>query len=440
LADQEKIGRPWSDDELDAIIADYFTMLDAELFRRPYVKSRHSAALMEQIGRTHRSVEFKHQNISAVLEELGLLPDPDDAPQTFRSAENFDLFNGIRDAAPDGWGRYLMHKAAGPENLEELDYLVASGDHRVGALAFGPNPTGGPKRIAPWSEDEALGERFDLAALAEAAERVQSVDRLDRDLRRILEAGSSLGGARPKAAADHHGVPWIAKFSAKDDTYPVCRTELAVMRLARECGLGVPDTDFATIRGRDIYLIRRFDRLIEGNRLRRVHFASALTMLEAHEIAAHRYSYRDLAEVLRRMGSDPRNDLRELFRRMAFNILVGNDDDHLRNHAFLFDGSGWRLSPLYDVVPRPHAGLNGRLILAVGERGHEATLANALTGAAAFGLKREEAAALLEELRARVAARWKAALSEAGIGAIDIERLASCFIESGRAEWQNDGR
>src|SRR5262245_28392346 len=127
------------------------------------------------------------------------LPDPDAAPQTFRSAEGFNLFNGIRDAAPDGWGRYLMHKAAGRENLEEFDYLVASGDHRVGALAFGPDPTGGPKRIAPWGEDEAPGERFDLAAIAEAAERVQSVDRLDPDLRRILEAGSSLGGARPKA-------------------------------------------------------------------------------------------------------------------------------------------------------------------------------------------------------------------------------------------------
>jgi serine/threonine-protein kinase HipA len=366
------------------------------------------------------------------------LPDPDAAPQTFRSAEDFDLFNGIRDAAPDGWGRYLMHKAAGPENLEEFDYLVASGEQRVGALAFGPDPAGGPKRMAPWGEGEAIGERFDLAALAEAAERVQSVDRLGPDLQTILEAGSSLGGARPKAAADHHGVPWIAKFSSKDDTYPVCRTELAVMGLARDCGLDVPETDFATILGRDIYLIRRFDRLIEGNRLRRVPFASALTMLEAHEIAAHRYSYRDLAEALRRFGSAPRPDLRELFRRMAFNILVGNDDDHLRNHAFLFDGRGWRLSPLYDVVPRPHVVANGRLILAVGERGHEATLANALTGAASFGLKREEAAALLEDLRVRVGARWKAALSEAGIGAIDIERFASCFTESGRAEWQNE--
>jgi serine/threonine-protein kinase HipA len=233
-------------------------------------------------------------------------------------------------------------------------------------------------------------------------------------------------------------VPWIAKFSAKDGTYPVCRIELADMRLAKHCGLDVPDTDFRTISGRDIYLIERFDRRVEGNKLKRIPFASALTMLEALEIAAHRYSYRDLAEAIRRFGSDPLSDLRELFRRMAFNILVGNDDDHLRNHAFLFDGRGWRLSPLYDVISRPHVGSNGRLILAVGDRGHEATLANALTGAASYGLDREEAATLLEDLRVRVNGRWKAALVEAKISEVDIERFAKCFAEAGKDKWQRD--
>jgi serine/threonine-protein kinase HipA len=365
------------------------------------------------------------------------LPDPDAPAQTFRTAKDFDLFNGIRDAAPDGWGRYLMQKAAGSENLTEFDYLVATGDHRVGALAFGADPTAGPKRVAPWGEEDTVGEHFDLAVLAEAAERAPSVDRLDPDFRLLLEAGSSLGGARPKAATTHNGVPWIAKFSTKDDTYPVCRIELADMRLAKHCGLDVPDTDFRTILSRDIYLIQRFDRRVEGNKLKRIPFASALTMLEALEIAAHRYSYRDLAEAIRRFGSDPLSDLRELFRRMAFNILVGNDDDHLRNHAFLFDGRGWHLSPLYDVVSRPHVGSNGRLILAVGDRGHEATLANALTGAATYGLDREEAATLLEDLRVRVNGRWKAALVEAKISEVDIERFARCFAEAGKDKWQN---
>ncbi|MBV8752333.1 MAG: type II toxin-antitoxin system HipA family toxin [Hyphomicrobiales bacterium] len=366
------------------------------------------------------------------------LPDPDATPQTFRTAEGFELFNGIRDAAPDGWGRYLMHKAAGTQNLTEFDYLIASGNQRVGALAFGPDPVGGPKRMAPWGEEGAVGEQFDLAELAEAAERIQSVEQLEPDLKLLLEAGSSLGGARPKAAMIHDGVPWIAKFSAKSDTYAVCRAEFAVMRLAKECELDIPETDFKTLLNRDIYLIRRFDRNIKDSQLARIPFASALTMLEAHEIAAHEYSYREIAEVLRRYGADPRRDLRELFRRMAFNILVGNDDDHLRNHAFLYDGRDWRLSPLYDVVPRPHVGSRGRLILGVGDSGHDATLANALSGTANFGLKREEAAALLEDLRERVNNRWHAALTEAGLGRVDIERLASCFAEAGKSDWQKD--
>jgi serine/threonine-protein kinase HipA len=364
------------------------------------------------------------------------LPDPDVPAQTFRTAAGFNLFNGIRDAAPDGWGRYLMHKAAGTQNLEEFDYLVASSDYRVGALAFGPNPTDGPKRTVPWGEEAPIGEHFDLGELAKEAERVQSVDRLEPNLRRILEAGSSLGGARPKAATTRNGIPWIAKFSAKEDNYPVCRTELAVMRLAQECKLNVPAIHFANFFGRDIYLIQRFDRQVEGNQLRCIPYASSLTMLEAQELAAYTYSYRDLADALRRFGSKPRQDLRELFRRMAFNILVGNDDDHLRNHAFLFDGRGWRLSPLYDVVPKPRAGLTGSLILAAGERGHEATLTNALTGAAAFGLKKDEATNLLEELRLLINARWQSALSEAGIPTVEIEKLTNCFVEAGKTEWQ----
>lgn len=209
------------------------------------------------------------------------LPLPDAAAplRTFRTAEHFELFNGIRDAAPDGWGRCLMHKAAGATSLTEYNYLVASGGYRVGALAFGPDATGGPKRLTPWREGDTIGEPLDLDALAEAADRVQSVDRFDSKLWRFLEAGSSLGGARPKAAVDHRGMPWIAKFSAKGDTYPVCHTELAVMRLAKECGLDVPETDFASILGRDIYLIQRFDRATVGTKLLRRPFASALTIL-----------------------------------------------------------------------------------------------------------------------------------------------------------------
>ncbi len=367
------------------------------------------------------------------------LPDVGQASQLFRSAEGFALFNGIRDAAPDAWGRYLMQKAADAEALDEFDYLIASGEHRDGALAFGPTPTDGPQRIGPWGDGDLRNERLDLAALADAADKVQSVDRLEPELRRFLDAGSSLGGARPKAATERDGMPWIAKFSAKNDSYPVCRTEFAAMSLARACGLDVPDIDLQSVLGHDIYLIKRFDRRVERNQLHRTPFASALTMLEAQEIAAYHYSYRDLADILRRFGSEPRRDLRELLRRLGFNILVGNDDDHLRNHAFLFDGRGWRLSPLYDVVPKPHVGHQWRLILHAGDSGREPRLANALTSAASFGLKTEEATALLEEMRATVAREWRHALKKAGLATDEIGRLAHGFAESEREDWQRAG-
>jgi serine/threonine-protein kinase HipA len=364
------------------------------------------------------------------------LPDPEAADQSFRTTQDFALFNGIRDAAPDAWGRYLIAKAAGAEPLGEFDYLIASGDHRVGALAFGPDPVNGPRRNAPWGDAEAPDEQLDLAALLDAAERVQSVDRLDPSLRRFLEAGSSLGGARPKAATLRNGTPWIAKFSAKDDTYPVCRVEHAAMVLATECGLDVPQLALESVVGRDVYLIERFDRALHDGHLHRRPFASALTMLEAQEIAAYHYSYRDLSEVIRQYGTEPRRDLRELFRRMVFNILVSNDDDHLRNHAFLFDGKGWRLSPLYDVVPRPQVASHPNLILGVGDRGREASLANALTSAAAFGFNAQEAIRLIEELRLHVKRRWQPLLADGGIKSVDIERLASCFAKSEIDQWQ----
>ncbi len=346
--------------------------------------------------------------------------------RTFRTEEGFAVFGGIRDAAPDGWGQYLMYKAMGDRLPSEIDLILASGEHRVGALAFGPTPER-PERITPWGDGPAPGEEFTLAELAEAAERAQHVDELDENLRALLAAGSSLGGARPKAATQIGEQPWIAKFQKRGDSFPECRVELATMRLAAECGLDVPALDFRCVLERDIYLIERFDRVPHGNWLERRPFASGLTMLGAHESEVSRYSYADLAGAIRQYGTKIREDLHELFRRMVFNILVTNDDDHLRNHGFLFDGNGWRLSPLYDVVPKPQVGLERRLVLGVGPEGRNATLDNALAGAAVFDLGPDEASAMAEELRKIVAARWQPLFKEAGLSPADQGRFATCF-------------
>lgn len=345
--------------------------------------------------------------------------------QTFRTQEGFAVFGGIRDAAPDGWGQYLMYKAMGDRTPSEIDLILASGDHRVGALAFGPTLER-PERLTPWGDGNAPGEYFTLEELAEAAERAQHVELLDDNLRRLL-TGSSLGGARPKAVTEIANQPWIAKFQARNDSFPECRVELATMQLAAECGLDVPALDFKRVLDRDIYLIERFDRISHGNWLERRHFVSGLTMLGAHESEVSLYGYADLAAAIRQHGTQIRTDLHELFRRMVFNILVTNDDDHLRNHGFLFDGKGWRLSPLYDVVPKPQVGLERRLVLAVGPAGRDATLENALAGAAAFDLGPDDAKSSVLKMSRIVADRWEALFEAAGLAQADRRRFATCF-------------
>lgn len=357
------------------------------------------------------------------------LPDPGGKDVVFRTQDGFSNFNGIRDAAPDGWGRYLIYKALDDREPSEAEILLASGDYRVGALAFGPTPEG-PQRFTPWGEGDAPGEHFTLEELATAVEQVQSVDELDDNLRRLLTAGSSLGGARPKAATEIAGRLWIAKFPATDDIYPICRVELATMRLAKRCGLNVPNLQFREVLGRDIYMIERFDRIPAGSVVRRQPFVSGLTILGAHESDVGRYSYADLASALRQYGANPRLDLIELFRRMVFNILVTNDDDHLRNHGFLWETKGWRLSPLYDVVPKPQIGFERTLVLGVGPQGRAATLQNAIAGAGAFGLSLEEATREALALADVVQAEWSHEFQGAGLGQAEIKRFATCFRQA----------
>ena len=348
----------------------------------------------------------------------------------YRTEEGFPVFNGIRDAGPDGWGQYLMYKAMGDRLPSTIDLILASGDHRVGAIAFGPTPSR-PERITPWGEQTAPGEHFSLQELSDAAERAQHLEELDDDLRSLLGAGSSLGGARPKAATSIDGRPFIAKFQARNDSFPECRVELATMRLAAQCGLDVPPLEFEEVSGRDIYLIQRFDRIPRDGWMERRPFASGLTMLGAHESEVSRYAYADLAGAIRRYGTKVRDDLRELFLRMVFNILVTNDDDHLRNHGFLMERRGWRLSPLYDVVPKPQVGLERRLALGVGPHGRDATIENAVAGAASFDLGGDEAHAIVEAMRGIVAASWEGAFAVAGVGAADRRRFATCFRLAG---------
>jgi serine/threonine-protein kinase HipA len=350
-----------------------------------------------------------------------------DIDRDYAAPEGFVLFNGVRDAAPDGWGRHVMDRAAGAQTLSEFDYLIATGDGRVGALAFGPDLSG-PRRIAPWPEEKLDGENLDLAGMLKAVQELDTADELPPEHRRFLLRGSSLGGARPKATTEYNGRQWIAKFGRTSDRSPVCRAEYATMTLARGVGLTVPPVHLEKVLGQDIYLIERFDRVSEGRDYCRLPFISGLTIIGAHESESSQQSYRQLAEQLRVFGSNPVKDAKEVWRRMVFNILCNNTDDHLRNHGFLWDGKGWRLSPAYDIMPFTEIGLERDLAIGVGRNGRRATLKNALSDIASFGLSRPEAVAMAQDMQKTVKARWESLFKDNGFTQAEIERYRTCFI------------
>ena len=350
-----------------------------------------------------------------------------DENREYVAPEGFVLFNGIRDAAPDGWGQHLMDRAAGARALSEFDYLVATGDTRVGALAFGPDLSG-PQRVVPWSEENLDGENLDLADMLEAVRELETAEALTPQHRRFLVRGSSLGGARPKATTEYNGKQWIAKFGRAEDRFPVCRAEYVTMTMAGQVGINVPTVRLEKVLGQDIYLIERFDRIPDGKDYRRLPFISGLTITGAHESESVLQSYRRLAEQLRLFGSDPVKDAKELWRRMVFNILCNNNDDHLRNHGFLWDGKGWRLSPGYDILPSPQVSLERDLAIGVGRNGRQATLRNALSDIASFGLSREEAITIARAMQQTVKNSWEDLFRSNGFTPAEIERLRTCFI------------
>jgi serine/threonine-protein kinase HipA len=350
-----------------------------------------------------------------------------DADREYITEEGFALFNGIRDAAPDGWGRHLMERAAGAQALSEFDYLVATGESRVGALAFGTDLSG-PCRIFPWVEEEVDGETLDLAGMIESVRELDTTEGLPRKHRRFLLRGSSLGGARPKATTEYDGRQWIAKFGRADDRSPMCRIEYVTMKLAEQVGIIVPSVRLEKVLDQDVYLIERFDRVRNERGYRRLPFISGLTILGAHESESSRQSYRGLADQLRRFGSEPTQDLQQLWRRMVFNILCNNNDDHLRNHGFLWDGRGWLLSPGYDIVAFPQVGTERDLAIGVGRNGRRATIENALTDVASFGLSRSEAISIARTMQKIVKKSWERLCVNNGFTGLEIARLRACFI------------
>jgi serine/threonine-protein kinase HipA len=325
----------------------------------------------------------------------------------------------IRDAAPDAWGRrVILNKKFGRKNsnvdaadLDELTYLLESGSDRIGALDF---------QVSATEYKPRMGGNASLDELLNAAQRVEEGVPLAPDLDQALFHGSSLGGARPKAMIDDGDKKYIAKFSSRTDVTNVVKAECVAMRLAARVGLNVPPVRLAQAEGEDVLLIERFDREKVEAGWRRMAMVSALTLLGLDELMARYASYEDLATIIRHSFAAPKDDLRELFGRLVFNILCGNTDDHARNHAAFWNGKSLSLTPAYDICPQARSGFEAtQAMLIIGDN-RFSQIATCLMAAPHFLLSADQALAIVEHQVKTIIDSWLSVAAEAEL--TEVER------------------
>jgi serine/threonine-protein kinase HipA len=350
-------------------------------------------------------------------------------PGPFHTSSDKPLFGAIGDSAPDRWGRALMRRAERrraersgqtPRTLWEIDFLLRVDDEvRQGALRFAEN-AGGPF-LAP-NEGTTIPPLIELPRLLSAAEHVASDSESDEDLRLLLAPGSSLGGARPKASIrDRDGHLLVAKFPHPGDEIDMVRWEALALTLAAKAGLSVPIFRVEEVAGKPILLSRRFDRAVSH----RLAFLSAMSMLGASDRESR--SYLEFVDALRQYGARPKQDMCALWRRIVFNILISNTDDHLRNHGFLYAGpDGWRLSPAYDLNPVPIDVKPRVLATAIDLEDGTASLERAMEVSEYFELDAKTARAIALEVGTAVAT-WRSEAARLNLSRSEIDRMASAF-------------
>lgn len=338
------------------------------------------------------------------------------------------MFWAFRDASPDFWGRTVIERALGGE-LDEIGYLLNSPDDRAGALGFGT----GPRPPAPARK---FNRTLDLEELQQTADDILAdravVDQHNAEqVERLLLHGTSMGGARPKAVVEDGDALWIAKFSRRDDPYNVPIVEHSMLELARECGISTAQSKLVTVGGRPVLMVKRFDRdKTEGGWLRH-RMVSGLTAMQTTESDRSRWSYTILADAVRRLSGSFRSDLADLFRRVTFNMLISNDDDHPRNHALLARTRNWNLSPAYDLTPRSSVATSRFLALSIGSGNRAATKENLFSELERFMIGTEEAEAIVSTLSTTIEQRWYAICRANGLPEGDCERIRLAFVNEG---------
>jgi serine/threonine-protein kinase HipA len=341
----------------------------------------------------------------------------------------------LSDAGPNAWGVKLTssinRKHGLPQPVTPVDWFIKSWHFGSGCLGFSQHHSVMPE---PSIAAEPLSRLAERQVKAIEALSGDADAELDDEAIRLFFPGGSLGGVRPKTVVMHEGIEHIAKFSRPDDKFDVPAAEYATLRLAHAAGVNVTGFELVTVGSCSVLLVARFDRTESGGR---IHYLSANTLIDIDAVDPVQYragySYAGIAEALRPIDDHARDDGQELFRRMVLNILVGNVDDHMRNHALIMQAGGrYRLSPAFDIVPHLES-YHMPQSIGVGADGAAGTMKNALSQCRRFLLLEKEARSIIDEVRTQVA-RWREVFTEAGVSKRDMQILGNCFANADSAD------
>jgi len=350
--------------------------------------------------------------------------------ETYETTRLRGLFGALRDAGPDSWGQRLIEKHSGKTILGELDYLLESPDDRAGALSFGLGQV-------PPAPRRKFNKTLELAKLQNIADAIVRDEIREKDddaiqTEELMLIGTSMGGARPKTVVEDEQGLWIAKFNRGDDRWNYAKVEHAMLVLANKCGISSAESRIAQVGGRDVLLVRRFDRFKSEKGYARARMISGLTLLQADENERDRWSYISLSEEIRRLVANPSRDAPELFRRMCFNALISNIDDHPRNHAMIAKEREWNLSPAYDLTPSPVIAQERRdLAMICGDKGRFACASNILSQHTRFLLGPVDAKTIVENMRQQVSATWYDVVRAEGASEKDAQAISGAFVYEG---------
>ncbi len=337
-------------------------------------------------------------------------------------------FGMFFDSAPDRWGRTLMQRKESilakrekraARHLNESDYLLGVNDFvRSGALRFKEK---GSEKFLTQGDALAIPPLTRLRELEQWSLNLEGDSKEDEWVLQLIEPGSSLGGARPKASViDEKGELWIAKFPSTGDLIDIGAWEKVAHTLAEMCGIRVPKTQIESFSNSGTtFLTKRFDRVGKNERLQ---YTSALSLLGRRD-GEKNASYLEIVEFIVQYGSDINADLNQLFRRIVFNIAIANTDDHLRNHGFILSRKGWKLSPAFDLNPNPRG---NSLTLAIDEINHYLDFDLIIGQAGYYRLSHQEACAIKDEMLDKIAL-WRDIAHSLNIANHEIDQMQHAF-------------